>query len=114
MLRERCSRLAYFSLHRLIGSRLPEHYQEFRALETKSPQSMQDLQAERLTKLLAHASAHVPFYRQRIQPRAGLSLRDFPVLTKNDIRRNFEDLMSPQIRDEHLAGKQRMAYSWLP
>lgn len=114
MLRERSSRFAYFSLHRMIGSRLPEHYQEFRTLETKSPQSMQDLQAERLTKLLAYASTQVPFYRQRVQSRAALSLRDFPVLTKSDIRGNFEDLMSPQIRQEHLANKQRLAYSWLP
>ena len=113
MLKERCSRLAYFSLHRLIGSRLSTHYQEFLALETQSPQSIREMQARRLERLLAYAGTQVPFYQRRVQSKAGLGLRDFPVLTKNDIRENFEDLMSPQVRQERRAAKRGRGYSWL-
>lgn len=113
MLRERCSRLAYFNLHRLIGSRLPEHYREFLALEGKSSQNIEKLQAERLGCLLAHARDHIPFYQKRVQTKEGPTLRDFPVLSKGDIRENFQDLMSDEIRREYISGKMQRSYSWV-
>lgn len=113
MLRERCSRLAYFNLHRLAGSRLPEHYRAFLGLEGKPSQDIEKLQAERLGRLLAHARDHIPFYQKRVQAKGSLALRDFPVLSKNDIRENFQDLMSDEIRQEYASGKNRKFYSWM-
>lgn len=113
MLRERCSRLAYFNLHRLAGSRLPEHYREFLSLEGKSSQDIEKLRTERLARLLAHARDHIPFYQKRVQTKESLALRDFPVLSKSDIRENFQDLMSDEIRREYVSGKSRRPYSWL-
>src|SRR5438445_13377579 len=71
------------------------------------------MQARRLEKLLAYAGTQVPFYQRRVQSKAGPGLRDFPVLTKNDIRENFEDLMSPQVRQERRAAKRGRGYAWL-
>ena len=114
MLKERCNRFAYFGLHRVIGSHLHTYYQEFLQLQTMSFASLRNLQELRLQKLLAHASTEIPFYRQRVQVHKGLALCDFPVLTKNDTRDNFENLMSPQILEQHKSAKQHWSYSWTP
>lgn len=114
MLRARCSRLAYFSLHHLIGSRLSEHYREFRDLQKASVQRLREVQAGRLESLLSHAATQVPFYRERVAPAPSLELRSFPVLSKQDIRQNFQKLMSPDLLREHNSAQRKFTYSWLP
>lgn len=113
MLRERLNRAAYFGLHHLIGSDLAKHYREFIDLEKQSYEWLRGLQNQRLGKLLSYAASEIPFYRKHVTQRAEYVLSDFPVLTKRDIRDNFEDLMSPQIRQEHLSAKQNWSYSWI-
>jgi phenylacetate-coenzyme A ligase PaaK-like adenylate-forming protein len=114
MLRERCRRFAYFSLHRLIGSSLSKHYREFLALEQTSSRSLRELRAERLKRLLLHSSTAIPFYRRHVQAKADLMLRDFPVLTKHDIHESFHDLMAPELLREYLSAKPPRGYSWMP
>ena len=113
MLRERLNRVAYFGLHRLIGSDLAKHYKEFLHLEKGSYEWLRDLQTQRLGRLLSYAASEIPFYRKHVSHRAEYVLSDFPVLTKSDIRDSFEDLMSSQIRQEHLSAKQNWSYSWI-
>jgi len=113
MLRERLNRAAYFGLHRLIGSDLAKRYKEFVHLETRSHEWLRDLQGQRLQKLLAYAASQIPFYQKHVTPQAEYVLSDFPILTKNDVRDNFQDLMSPRIRQENLSGKQNLSYSWI-
>ncbi len=61
---------------------------------------IEEVQAERLHRLVVHAYGHVPYYR-RIMDERGLhpsdilcaaDLKKLPVLTRDDIRRNFEEL----------------------
>lgn len=65
------------------------------------PERIQAIQWARLTRLIAYAYECVPYYRRRFEhvgvPSAGLSpdsLLRLPVLTKDDIRSNFESLVS--------------------
>ncbi len=92
---------------------MAKHYREFLALNSYSSQYLKELQTDRLRRLLAKTIAGIPFYRDRVQPSGNLALRDFPVLTKADIQQNFQNLMSPQIRQEYNSGKRSRSYSWL-
>jgi phenylacetate-CoA ligase len=66
-----------------------------------SPAEIQALQLEKLSRLLTHAYANVPFYRQRfddigLHPDQIQTLEDYqrvPILTKDDIRQNLEQLV---------------------
>src|SRR5215472_977532 len=113
MLKPGLNRLAYFSLHRLIGSRIRDYYREFLGIEKQTAAQIRELQAERLEKLLLHASRNIPFYRERVEARNGLGLDDFPVVKKEDVRANFEKLMSAEIREEYRSGRKRRRYSWI-
>src|SRR5262249_36704551 len=99
---------------RLAGSSLSKYYREFLALEQIPIRDLKELRARRLERLLLHASTTVPFYCRRVQAREGLMLRDFPVLTKSDIRENFDHLMAPELLHEYLSGKRARGYSWMP
>lgn len=67
-----------------------------------SPRDIQKLQLKNLRALLRHAFATVPYYRRmfrerRLTPDDIKSVNDLgklPVLTKADVRRNFNDLIS--------------------
>jgi len=64
-----------------------------------------ELQAQRLTQLVSHAYAHVPYYRRvmderGVRPqdvRTAADLPKLPVLTRELIRLNFEDLCADNI-----------------
>jgi phenylacetate-CoA ligase len=67
-----------------------------------SPKDIQELQLKNLRALLRHAFATVPYYRRifserRLTPddiKSVNDLRKLPVLTKAEVRRNFNDLIS--------------------
>jgi len=66
---------------------------------------LHELQSERLRQLITHAYKHVPYYRRTmdergIKPSAILSAADLqrlPVLTRELVRCNFEDLIAENI-----------------
>lgn len=88
-------------------------FQKRRELENTqwlSPAEIQALQLDKLRRLLAHAYVNVPFYRKRFDD-AGLhpdqiqTLEDYqrvPVLTKDDIRQNLEQLVAANCQRDTL------------
>jgi phenylacetate-CoA ligase len=72
-----------------------------------SPQALEQLRVERLRALLTHAANHTPYYRRRFaevgfDPARVTSVSDLaalPVLTKAEIRANFNDLLSDDARN---------------
>jgi phenylacetate-CoA ligase len=104
----------YLFSHKLIGSKVTEYYKEFLQLEKVGLAQLQTIKAERLANILKHASSQIPFYRAISFPKDGLSLTDFPILTKYDLRTRYQDLMTEKLRLQY----QRMAdkgpgYSWI-
>lgn len=96
-------------------------YPEFQSLlartEWASKGDLEAYQDERLRVVIAHAYEHVPFYRRRLDGlkltpadiRSRGDLPKLPLLTKDDIRRHFDDLrsraISPRaIRTGHTSG----------
>jgi phenylacetate-CoA ligase len=73
-------------------------------------EKIRQYQWERISKLLQHAYAHVPYYR-RIFQTSGVTPLDFksfddfqqlPVLSKTDIRENFDDLVARNVPPSEL------------
>ena len=89
----------YFLLVALRGQKLGEHYRSF--LDQVKNGIPGDATRNLLIRLLAHCRQSVPFYAE-IMEKVGDSffedpfdfLRNFPVLTKENIRTHFNDLKS--------------------
>lgn len=92
-------KIIYYGAHRIIGSSLGRVYEQILKEDLRrSPQPSADA---RLIKLLDHCKDNVPYYAEII---AGLGdsyrqdpvryLEQFPVLTKEKIRTNFDRLTS--------------------
>jgi phenylacetate-CoA ligase len=104
----------YLLLQRLIGSKVGDYYEEFFRLERMTPAAFQSWQQERLAGILQHAVREIPYYAARVPYLSGLSLSDFPVLSKDDILGNFQELMTPEVRRQYQGHKKRdWGYSWL-
>src|ERR1700721_3505754 len=84
-----------------------------RRLENASRRELESLQSERLTNLLAGAAKNVPYYRELASSRANLALRDFPILTKSALKKNFLEIMTPELRREYTTGQKDRHYSWV-
>lgn len=105
----------------LEKERYSGRFREFQTLLTHSERwSKEELgayQDERLRAIVAHAYETVPFYRRRfdehrLKPgdiKGRADLPKIPLLTKDDIRRNFDELRSTavptkQVRSGHTSG----------
>jgi phenylacetate-CoA ligase len=59
---------------------------------------LEGFQHERLQELARHAAEHSPFWRERL-PRGNVRLADLPVLTKEELTGNFDELVTdPRLR----------------
>lgn len=90
---------------RLRRSQTLKILDEIRTAPFASPEDVRANQFRRLSALLVHAEAHVPYYRElfrsmRIQSRDIRSLNDFrqlPILTKDIIRERGRDLVREDV-----------------
>src|SRR5690606_5960883 len=88
-------------MSKVKGKPLTGYVTEYSNNLKKSPEALQQLQWQALTRLLNHAFEQCPFYRERWQ-NAGIddirtvdSMKQFqqlPILTKDDIRQNYQQL----------------------
>ncbi len=83
-----------------FGTTMLRYLKELEESQWWSPNELRELQNKKLRALVEHAYANVPYYRRIFQER-GLTgkdiqttedLRKLPILTKNNIRMNFDDL----------------------
>ena len=109
---EKAFRKVLFPLYegRLRGRRTLQYLADYEADQWRSPEEIAGLQFARLKQLLVHCEREVPYYRRRwrelgIRAADIRSLDDYaqlPLLTKADIRANFEDLKAESLRGELL------------
>lgn len=107
-------RHTFFVLNRLIGSRCGECYRKMFEWEKLDKNELEYRQRKRLKAILHHAVVRVPYYRKHVSQTKDLSLESFPILTRLDVRTNFHDLMTDQLRCEY-DGKipRQHRYSWV-
>jgi phenylacetate-CoA ligase len=99
------------------GGRFAEYRDLLARTEWYSPAELQEYQAERLRAIVSHAYETVPFYRKRFQEhrltpgdiRSVADLPKIPLLTRDDIRFNFDELRSREVslralRQGHTSG----------
>ncbi|MGD9881178.1 MAG: phenylacetate--CoA ligase family protein [Reyranella sp.] len=72
------------------------------------PELLRDFQRRQLERLVAHAASHVPYYRDRLMPLAGVEGEAFwqawqrlPLLTRADVQGAGDDLLSRSIPEGH-------------
>lgn len=86
------------------------YLREYERNQWLPPERIAAIQWEKLQKLLAHCWNEVPYYRRRwseagIEPGDIRTLEDFarlPLLTKQDIRQNYEDIHARSLRGQML------------
>jgi len=105
-------RQVFFALNRLIGSRCADCYREMFEWECLSPDELQRRRQERLHSVLAYAAESVPFYRDRVSSDI-TELSRFPILTRDDVRGCFSELMDASLRREYDGAARRKRYSWV-
>lgn len=97
------------TLLRLNSSHLLSQFSYLKSLDRLPPAELQQLQSKRLSRILHHSINHVPYY-QKVAEEAHLSLEEepiskylnkFPVLTKEIIKKRFDDLKSDDSAKRH-------------
>jgi len=86
------------------------HYQWLQETQWWSREQLEELQLEQLQAMVQHAYENVPYYRRvfddrRLKPRDISTLNDvkkLPLLTKEDVRSNSEDLIARNVAPERL------------
>ena len=85
-----------------LGTKMLRYLKELEETQWWSLERLQELQNRKLRALIKHAYENIPYYHCLFQER-GLTDKDIqtvedlpklPVLTKNDIRQNFADLIA--------------------
>jgi Coenzyme F390 synthetase len=94
----------------MYGSSVRSRLVEFRRYDRLTSKEISDLQNSKLRKLVRHCYENVPFYT-KLFDRLGLKpediqnpndLKKLPILTKQIIRDNYNDLMSTSIPSSRL------------
>jgi phenylacetate-CoA ligase len=95
----------YWQAHQRFGGRFHEIFEELQQSQWLSQSEIEELQNERLRSIIFHAYTSVPYYKrlfdqhgikpQDIKDRS--DLHNLPLLTKEDLRNNFHELISRNI-----------------
>ncbi len=92
----------YYGTHRLIGSSIGQVYEDI--LKQDQARALQDTPRGLLARMLNHCERHVPYYAELISQRGRpfeqnpeSYLAQLPILTKELIRRNFDQLKSDDL-----------------
>ncbi len=92
-------------MYHIRKATLPSRFKYFHELENNqwlSPKDIKELQWHRVEKIIKHSYENVPYYRTLFD-QIGINLKDIqtpedfrkiPILTKNDIRNNFSQLLA--------------------
>ncbi len=92
-------------LLKLTGSKTPETLEYIESIESKSKEQIKAIQKEKLINLLLHAYKNVPYYN-KVLYESGVVIDNkinldifsrIPILTKDIISENFEDLKSKDL-----------------
>ena len=94
--------ILYPIIEAFLGTRMLKYLRTLEETQWWSPSQLRELQEEKLRALIKHAYKNVPYYRRIFEER-GLTDKDIqttedlqklPVLTKDDVRQSFPDLMA--------------------
>ncbi len=89
----------FWLYNRVNGSPFRRHYREIASHLSGGGELVANRQQQKLSEILRHACATVPFYQRRVGAN-WTSLDDFPVLDKSQIRENVDALVSSSFRPD--------------
>jgi hypothetical protein len=110
----------YFTLQRLIGSRIFQTWREWQKWERLSASELDDAVESRLSRLLAKANRESEYYRKLGLQRtpdetAEQFLARFPILGREQVRSCFCELVIDSLRNEIVSSDScsKKRYDWL-
>ena len=110
----------YFGLQQAIGSKVFSRWREFQAWTRFSPSHLECAVEKRLARLLSSAIGESAFYRKlglasNSAESATNFLKRFPILTREQIRERFSDLVIDSLRNQitSQASVAAKRYDWL-
>lgn len=91
----------------ILGSGFYAHLKELRRTQWYEPEKLRKYQESRLKALIRHAYQNVPYYRRLFKERNIVvddiktteDLEKIPILTKEDLRNHFEDLIAVNAKE---------------
>jgi len=100
----------YPVMEKLMGTHTLKTLAELEKSQWWSPKKLKKLQEKRLRALIRHAYTNVPYYHRifkerQLKPediRTQEDLRRLPILRKEDIRNNFEDMIAKNIERKNM------------
>lgn len=94
-------RQLFWSLDLIKGGRIVSHFKDIRSLnEGVGREKLEKVNSEKVSKLLQHVTATVPYYKElNNQP---LSIELFPVINKTEIRKSVDAFKSDKFIGKHL------------
>lgn len=97
------------------GSPYLRHYRRVQRTQFDSPETIRERQFSGLREIVAHARATAPFYRDLPgDVRSFDEFQNIPILTKQDIRERFDDLLSSAYRGQTLHMKKTSGSTGVP
>lgn len=87
-----------------------DYYKDLVKRDSMTPQELRAIQWKKLKLLLNHCYENIPYYRKLftlhgIHPENIKTLKDYakiPILTKQDIKENFNDLINPNLAEKDI------------
>jgi phenylacetate-CoA ligase len=87
-----------------------DYYKELKERDQMSQEKLSEIQWHKLKLLINHCYKNIPYYRRlfdlhRIHPEDIKNLNDYkqiPLLTKQDIKENFKDLINPNLPEKDI------------
>ncbi|MGG7035411.1 MAG: phenylacetate--CoA ligase family protein [Flavobacterium sp.] len=105
-----CTLKGSIEKNRRLGGNFPKYYQQLLKSQFLSEQEINDFQVNKLKNVLIYCNENIPYYQKIFKklnfiPEDVTSIKDLeklPILTKEDVRNNYEELINPNFNDKVL------------
>lgn len=77
---------------KILGTEFMKSLEEWRSIQMLSETELDTLQKHKIEQLLNHAVTNIPYYKTHYT-RKNISIKDFPIMTKEIIKLNLENLL---------------------
>lgn len=90
---------------KILGTEFMKTLVEWRNIQKLNETDLDTLQKNKLEKLISHSVSNIPYYKN-LRGKTNLSIKDFPIITKEIIRLNLDDMLwHPTIKDQLVCEK---------
>lgn len=105
-----CTIKGQIEKNKRLGGNFSKYYQQLLESQFLSEDEVNIYQVKKLKEMLVYCNEHIPYYKKIFKklnfiPEDITSIKDLeklPILTKEDVRNNYEDLINPNFKEKVL------------